>query len=51
MNLKYLAAKEDDEAFEEKMSRLTAQLVEQMKEASELDGAIRKNLESIGYGI
>lgn len=42
---------EDDEAFEEKMKRLTAELSEQMKEGKKLDGEIKKNLESIGYGF
>ena len=42
---------EDSEAFEEKMKRLTAELSEQMKEGQKLDQEIKKNLESIGYGL
>ena len=41
---------EDDEPFEEKMARLTAQLRKQMEEAARLDKAIWANLEEIGYG-
>jgi type I restriction enzyme M protein len=41
---------EDDEPFEEKMERLTAELREQMKQAAELDERIWANLEEIGYG-
>ncbi|WP_287906693.1 class I SAM-dependent DNA methyltransferase [Chloroflexus sp.] len=40
---------EDDEPFEEKMQRLTAQLREQQAEAAKLDEAIWKNLEELGY--
>jgi len=42
---------EDDEAFEEKMKRLTAELSEQMKEGQKLDQEIKKNLESIGFKL
>ena len=42
---------EDEEEFEEKMKRLTAELAEQMKEGKKLDEEIKKNLESIGYGL
>lgn len=42
---------EDKEFFEEKMKKLTAELAEQMKEGKRLDEEIKKNLESIGYGI
>jgi len=42
---------EDDEAFEEKMKRLTAELAEQMKESVMLDEEIRKNLEGIGFRV
>jgi len=42
---------EDDEAFEEKMKRLTAELSEQMKEGQKLDQEIKKNLESIGFKV
>lgn len=41
---------EDDEPFEEKMQRLVAQLREQQAEAAQLDAAIAKNLEELGYG-
>jgi len=41
---------EDDEPFEEKMKRLVAQLREQQAEAAQLDAAIAKNLEELGYG-
>jgi type I restriction enzyme M protein len=42
---------EDDEAFEEKMKRLTAELSEQMKEGKKLDEKIKKNLSSIGFEV
>lgn len=42
---------DDDEAFNEKMQRLTAQLGEQMARGVELDAAIRKNLGALGYGV
>ncbi len=42
---------EDDEAFEEKMKRLTSELKEQIEESKELDERIKKNLESIGFKI
>ena len=41
---------EDDEPFEEKMERLTAELREQMAQAAKLDELIWANLEDIGYG-
>ena len=41
---------EDDEPFEEKMTRLTAQWREQQKEAARLDAAIQANLASLGFG-
>jgi type I restriction enzyme M protein len=43
--------KEDEEAFEEKMKRLTADLAEQMKEGQRLDEEIKMNREKIGYGF
>lgn len=43
-------AQTEDEPFEEKMSRLSRQLYEQMKEGLRLDKQIRKNLEMLGYG-
>lgn len=42
---------EDDEAFEKKMKRLTAELARQMEEGKRLDDEIKKNLESIGWEI
>lgn len=44
------AAEEDDEPFEEKMKRLTAQLRAQMEEAKELDAQILRNMKELGYG-
>ncbi|MDZ7337193.1 MAG: type I restriction-modification system subunit M [candidate division KSB1 bacterium] len=41
---------EDDEPFDQKMQRLTAQLRQQMAEARRLDEAIWKNLKELGYG-
>ncbi|MEM4168226.1 MAG: class I SAM-dependent DNA methyltransferase [Candidatus Caldarchaeum sp.] len=40
----------DDEPFDQKMQRLTAQLRQQMAEARRLDEAIWKNLKELGYG-
>jgi type I restriction enzyme M protein len=42
---------EDDEAFEEKMKRLTSELSEQMKQGQKLDEEIKKNLEKIGFRL
>ncbi len=42
---------DDDEAFDEKMKRLTASLSEQMKKGQKLDEEIKKNLKGIGYGL
>ena len=42
---------EDDEVFEEKMKRITAELSEQFKESKELEDRIKKNLKSIGFEI
>lgn len=36
--------------FEEKMAELSAELYEQMAKGEELDAAIRRNLEVLGYG-
>jgi type I restriction enzyme M protein len=50
---RYVAAvveDEDDEPFEEKMRRLTAQLRDQMAEARRLEEAIWRNLTELGYG-
>jgi len=44
------AAEEDDEPFDEKMQRLTAQVREQMAEGDKLDAAIEANLKDLGYG-
>ena len=40
---------EDEEPFEEKMARLTAQWREQQAEARRLDSAIEANLKSLGF--
>lgn len=51
---RYVGAEEiedDDEAFGEKMERLTAQLAEQMAKGSELDAVIREKLGGLGYAI
>jgi len=47
----YEEEEEDREEFEEKMKRLTAELAKQMEDGKKLDEEIKKNLESIGYGI
>jgi type I restriction enzyme M protein len=50
---RYVGAEEiedDGVPFEEKMAGLSAELYEQMAEAQELDAAIRRNLEALGYG-
>src|SRR5690625_5066793 len=44
-------AEEDDEAFAEKMERLTEQLSEQMAKGAELDALIREKLGEIGYEL
>ncbi|MBN1628908.1 MAG: SAM-dependent methyltransferase, partial [Thermoleophilia bacterium] len=44
------AQEDDGEPFEEKMTRLVAQLREQQAEAAKLDAAIAANLEELGYG-
>lgn len=41
---------EDDEPFEEKMSRLTDQIYKQFTISSHLESEIRKTLEELGYG-
>jgi type I restriction enzyme M protein len=51
---RYVGAAEvedDDEPFEEKLERLTAELREQMAEAARLDTLIWANLEELGYGL
>jgi type I restriction enzyme M protein len=45
------AVEDDDEAFAEKMDRLTAQLAEQMAKGAELDVVIRGKLGALGYGV
>jgi type I restriction enzyme M protein len=45
------AMDDDDEAFNEKMERLTAQLAEQMAKGAELDSVIREKLGGIGYAV
>ena len=45
------AIEEDDEAFAEKMQRLTAQLAEQMAKGAELDEVIRRKLGGLGYEV
>lgn len=42
---------EDDEAFEEKMKRLTEELSGQFKKSDQLEVEIKKNLKSIGFEI
>ncbi|HRI04942.1 MAG: class I SAM-dependent DNA methyltransferase [Pyrinomonadaceae bacterium] len=42
---------DDDEAFAEKMERLTSQLVLQFEESSILESEIRGNLKSLGIGL
>ena len=44
------AQEEDEEPFEDKMKRLTAQLREQQAEATKLDAAIADNLKALGFG-
>ena len=44
------AVEDDDEPFEEKMSRLVAKLDGQFKEGARLEKAIRRNLRGLGYG-
>jgi type I restriction enzyme M protein len=44
------AQEEDDEPFEDKMARLTAQLNEEFVESARLEAAIRENLRRLGYG-
>lgn len=51
---RYVGAEEvedDDEAFNEKMERLTAQLAEQMAKGAKLDAMIREKLERLGYAV
>lgn len=51
---RYVGAEEaadDDEPFNEKMERLTAQLAEQMAKGAELDAVIRDKLGAMGYAV
>ena len=51
---RYVGAAEeenDGELFEEKMTRLTAQLHEQFGESAQLETTIRENLSRLGYEI
>ncbi len=45
------AAEDDDETFNEKMERLTAQLAEQMAKGADLDAVIRERLVAMGYAV
>lgn len=50
---RYVGAEEveaDDEPFEEKMTRLVAELNAQFSESAKLEAEIRKNLKSLGFG-
>ena len=50
---RYVGAAEiedDGIPFEEKMAELSATLYEQFAEADQLEAAIKKNLETLGYG-
>lgn len=42
---------DDDEAFNDKMERLTSQLAEQMAKGADLDAVIREKLGALGYGV
>jgi type I restriction enzyme M protein len=42
---------EDEEAFEEKMKKLTSELAEQFEKSGELEKRIKKNLKSVGYEL
>jgi len=42
---------EDDEAFEEKMKRLTVDLNEQFAKSHELEAKIKENLKQIGFDL
>lgn len=48
--VKFVAAEEDGQAFEEKIQQITAALKEQMLKAKELDNSIKLNRNKIGYG-
>jgi type I restriction enzyme M protein len=42
---------EDPEEFEEKMTKLTAELAEQFKKSEELEREIKANLKGLGYEL
>lgn len=42
---------DDDESFEQKMERITADLSEQFAKSKEMEDRIRKSLEGLGYGV
>ncbi|WP_052279202.1 N-6 DNA methylase [Methanosarcina acetivorans] len=44
-------AEEDDEKFEEKMERLTTELLEQFRKSEELERKIKENLAGLGYEL
>jgi len=44
-------AEDDDEAFAERMERLTKELASQFDEGSRLEGEIKKNLEGMGFSV
>jgi len=51
---RYVRAEEgedDDEAFADKMRRLTAQLDEQFTESARLEAEIRKNMQRLGFEV
>ena len=50
---RYVGAEEvedDDEPFDEKMQRLTTELIQQFAESRKLEAAIKANLKGLGYG-
>jgi len=51
---RYVGAEEEDddeEAFEEKMKHLSAELSDQMRQGQKLDEEIRRNMESVGFRV
>ena len=42
---------EDDEEFEEKIEKLTAELSEQFRKSEELEKKIRENLAGLGFEV
>jgi type I restriction enzyme M protein len=45
------AVEDNDEAFKDKMAKLTAELKDQFTQSHDLEAAIKKNLEKIGYEL